>query len=309
MDFKHFGEFLKYARGFYNISQAELANDICSTRQLIRIENGEYNPSIYILHKLSNKLNMDLQEYYRIHFSTGSFLAYTYKNEFDNLLISKDYDDLGQLIKKIEDMGEFQEGENLQYVLYGKAVCSSKLDRDYVLSNNFCFKGLSIEDPEFDLASIKDKIYSNVGLTMINLMANNYNILKEKEKGFKIYEDLFTILENYITTMPFSMYQSLDFHKKLYQSTTHNLGVIFEKQGEYEKALDYINKGINLSLKENFMRFLPELLRQKSRLLLKIKNHKESYETYGICLSLFKLTRNIDEINNLEKEIKDAKFE
>ncbi len=214
MNFSHFGEFLKDIRTSNNISIERLAEGICSTRQLIRIENGENNPSLYILHNLSIKLNIDLQEYYRIYFYTGSFLAKRYIDNFNNLIISGDYNALRKLIQEMKNMDEFKEGENFQYIFYGKALCSTHLDKDYSCSNDYCFKGLTIEDSDFNLDSIKNKIYSNVGLTMINLIAVNYSRLNQKDKSCKILEDLFNILDNQIFNSSFPMYRSLDFQKK-----------------------------------------------------------------------------------------------
>lgn len=309
MNFNHFGQFLKYIRTLNDVSIERLSEGICSTRQLIRIENGENNPSIYILHNLSIKLNIDLQEYYRIYFCTGSFLAKKYKDNFNNLIISGDYNALKQLVQEMEDMGEFQKGENLQYIFYGKALCSTHLDKDYSHSNDYCFEGLTIEDSDFSLDSIKNKIYSNVGLTIINLIAVNVSRLNKKDKSYKILEDLFHVLDNQIFNSPFPMYRSLDFQKKLYQSITNNLGVIFMDKGQYDKALNYISKGIELSLKESYMRFLPELLHQKSRLLYKMKDYEESRKSYEICLSFYKLSRKVEDLKDLEKEIEEKSFQ
>ena len=54
------------------------------------------------------------------------------------------------------------------------------------------------------------------------------------------------------------------------------------------------------------MRFLPELLAQKSRLLLKMDLKEESCENYKVCLSLYKICRNKDEAEIIEKEIEDS---
>ena len=136
-------------------------------------------------------------------------------------------------------------------------------------------KGLTVEDLDFSLDTIRHKIYSNVGLTMINLLAGNYTRLNEKDKSYKILEDLFSILDNQIFNSPFPMYRSLDFQKKLYQGITSNLGAIFMDKGQYDKALNYISKGIELSLKESYMRFLP-VIASKSRLLFRMEDYEES---------------------------------
>lgn len=48
MNYGHFGELLKEIRNSRGLTQEQLAENICSVRQLSRIESGENEPSIYI---------------------------------------------------------------------------------------------------------------------------------------------------------------------------------------------------------------------------------------------------------------------
>lgn len=305
MNYNHFGELLKEIRNSKSLSQEQLAENICSIRQLSRIESGENDPSIYILHSMSKKLNIDLQEFYRVYFTSGSFESYRLKLELGKLIKNKNNESLREFIAEIENMDIFQEGENLQYVLYGKAICSSHIDRDYRLSNKYCIKGITIENPNFNIYKMKVAPYSNIGLTIINLMASNFDKLGEKKLSAEVFKVLLNILESYILNSPFPMYRSLNFEKRLYQSSSCNLSILNMNDANYEKSLDYVDKGIDFSIKENHMRFLPELLAQKSRLLLKMDLKEDAYENYKICLSLYKLCRNYKEAQLIEKEIED----
>lgn len=306
MNYKHFGELLKDIRKSKDISLEQLADNICSVRQLCRIENGENNPSLYILHNFSKKLNIDLQEYYRIYFTSGSFEAYHTRSKINQLIRDNDLDQLKMLIDNVENGSEFKIGENRQYILYGKALCISYIEKNYLLSNEYLSEGLTIEDPSFNINTIKDKIYSNVGLTMLNLLASNYSKIGESNLSFTIFENVFSVLENHIFTSPFTMYRSLDFEKKLYQSSANNLSFLYMNKSQYKLALEYVDKGIKFSKKHNYMRFLPELLAQKARLLYKMDIQDESYEAFKDCLSLYRLLREDDSIKALEDEIKNT---
>lgn len=305
MKYNHFGELLKEIRMSNNLTLKELADDICSIRQLSRIENGESNPSIYILHNLSGKLNIDLQEYYRIDFTSGSFKTYNLRLKIGDLIAQGKDESLKKLISELEDKEEFIEGENRQYILYGKAICSTYLDKDYNLSNKYCLKGIFIEDPSFNIDNMQNDLYSNISLTLINLMAGNFDRMGKKEISAKVLKKLMIILDNYILNNPFPMYRSLDFEKKLYQSTSCNLSKIYMYNKKYEESLVYVDKGISFSIKENYMRFLPELLAQKSRLLLKMGCKDEASETYNMCLNFYKLCRSQEEIQFIKKKMKD----
>lgn len=306
MEFAHFGELLKEVRISNNMTLEQLSDGICSIRQLSRIESGNNNPSVYILHNISKKLNIDLQEYYRIYFTSKSFLAHNLKSQLSLLILNSDLDELKKLLTKIENMDEFQEGENRQYVLYGKAICSTHFYNDYYQSNVYCFEGLSIEDPNFSIDLIQNKLYSNVGLTMINLLASNYNSMGEKEKGFNIIESLFSILDNFIFKTTLTMYQSMDFEKRLYQSTSYNLSVLYMNKTQFDKSLEYVEKGILFSKEKNYMRFFPELLAQKSRLLFKMGFKDNSYSLFNDCLSFYRMFRKKKDIEKLEIEIQNT---
>lgn len=308
MNYNHFGELLKEIRTMNNMTLDQLAEGICSTRHLSRIERGENNPSLYIIHNISKKLNIDLQEYYRIYFCSGSFIAYDFKSKFEQLLENSNIIGLKELIARIEKIDEFQTGENRQYVLYGKALYSSYLDSNYTLSNNYCVEGIQIENSSFqlDMGILENRLYSNVGLTMINLIGGNYNRMGEKDKAFNLSENLFLLLDYHIFHTPYTMYRTLDFEKRIYQSICYNLSTLCMKKSLYDKSLEYVNKGILLSKKENYMRFFPELLAQKSRLLYKMGSFDESYNAFKDCLSFYRICRNEDETKKIKEEIENT---
>lgn len=305
MNYNHFGELLKEIRTSNNLTLDELSNDICSTRHLSRIESGESNPSVYVLHHLSKKLNIDLHEFYRIVFTSGSFENQKIKLKIRQLIAKGEDDTLEKLIYELETNKDFKEGENLQYILYGKAICSAYIHKDYEQSNLYCLEGIYIEDPDFNIETIDNNLYSNVALTLINLMGSNYAKMKKDKISIQIFEKLMIILDNYILNNPFPMYRSTDIEKKMYQVTSFNLSKLHISNKNYEKSLKYVNKGINFSIKENYMRFLPELLAQKSRLLFEMGQVQESKESYEICLNLYKLCRTQEKIHEIENEIKE----
>ena len=67
----------------------------------MRIENGENNPSLYILHHLSIKLNMDLQSIIGSIFVQVLF-PHSYKDKLENLIMMQDHNSIRQLIQEIE---------------------------------------------------------------------------------------------------------------------------------------------------------------------------------------------------------------
>jgi transcriptional regulator with XRE-family HTH domain len=305
MNYNHFGELLKELRLSRNLTLDQLSEGVCSSRQLSRLEKGEFNPSIYILNQLSYKFNIDLQEYYKITFCDQTFQAYNYKFQCEQAIINCDVMLLRKLIEIMETLQEFQSGENLQYIFYGKALCSSLIDKNYIQSIQYCNSGLLIEDSSFTINTMKYKIYSNVGLTLINCIAGNYSSLHNNTQALKILEDLYLIMHDQINNTPFKMYLSSSFNKKLYQNTTYNLSIAYMNLEQFDKSLDYTEEGISYSLKENYLRFLPELLYQKMRLLYIMEKYSEAKDVYPIYQSFYQLCRSKEENEKHKIEIKE----
>ena len=59
------GDIIKEQRTMNNMSRQTIAEGICSEKYIYLIERNERNPSAYILDQLSEKLGIDLFEYYQ----------------------------------------------------------------------------------------------------------------------------------------------------------------------------------------------------------------------------------------------------
>jgi len=79
----YIGTIIKKIRTNQSITQKQLSKDICTDRQLSRIENNESCPSAYILQELSYRLNNNLSEYIKY---SDCPSGYEVKNEIDHLM-------------------------------------------------------------------------------------------------------------------------------------------------------------------------------------------------------------------------------
>ena len=82
MNYEHFGNLLQELRLKYNMSREKLAQNICTPKQIYRIEKGDSEPSIYLLHQLSIKFNLDLNEYYKNYFTFNTIIGLEGIREF-----------------------------------------------------------------------------------------------------------------------------------------------------------------------------------------------------------------------------------
>ncbi len=300
MSYEHFGNFLRELRESRNLTREQLAQNICTPKQIYRIEKGEYEPSLYLLNQLSIKFNLDLNEYFKMYFSSNTIVGFEGIKQINSAIEHNDIKSLKSLIENYEKLEDFKHGENLQHILYGKALCSAIMDGDYKLSLIYCMKGILIENPCFSIDKIRESTYSNVGFSLIHCISCNYLSMNQTKTGIQILYELLYVLENYILNSPYSMYQASQFSKKIYQNTLYNMSLHLLKSGDVKNAHYYVNKGIDFSLKEYNLRFLPELIYMKFKLLYYEQEYEEAKKYYNRIISLY-------EITNQEVKVKEFK--
>lgn len=304
MEYEHFGILLKELRKKFNMSREELAQNICTPKQIYRIEKGNSEPSVYLLHQLSIKFNLDLNDYYKMYFTRNTLAGLIGIDSFNNVLINDDIHLLKPLIDKYEILEDFKAGENLQHIYYGKALCAALLDSDYKKSLEHCYEGIRVERPEFSIYNISENMYSNVGLTLLNCISQNFFAMNDYDKGMNVLNGLLTVIESFVIESPYPLFHGSQFSKKIYQVTLYNMGCHLFEHGEYQKALDYVEKGISFSLKEYNFRYLPDLLFMKFKLFYYAQNYDEAKEYYQQAFSLYKLTAKQSTLDELDRSTK-----
>lgn len=303
MSYEHFGILLRELRESRSFTREQLAQNICTPKQIYRIEKGEYEPSLYLLNKLSLKFNMDLNEYYKMHFSNHSILAYEGIERINNALDANDIHEVYNLVSKYKDNKDFKHGENLQHIYYGQALCAALLEKNYNLSLEYCMKGILIENPDFTIETISECTYSNVGIALINCISKNYFAMNQPEVGIKIITNLLYVLEYYVLNSPYPIYQCTEFTKKIYQGILYNLCLYLFEIDDKTNALSYVNKGIEFSKKEYNIKYLPELFFVKFRLLYHIDNIADAKIYYRQTKNLLEITGQNIKLQELEQTI------
>lgn len=299
-----FGALLKEIRKTNNMTQADACKDICSLRQYVRIENNISEPSMYLVQLLSHRLNYDLIAYYKLIYCDQTLQANTIKTEADVLIIGGQYDELEKLVNRIEYYPEFKKGENLQFIYYYKSLCAHG-KKDYNQAVQYCINGLRIEDPSFSKNHLYGKISSCVGLNLYHNLGYYLNESGKLDLSFDIWNKILIDIEKKMA-LNFSYYQSsIEFVKQLYLSTSYNIGILKTGLEEYRIALDYFEKGIVFANKHNCSYCLTIIVRQKMRVLYTLKRYDEARASYDICMGLYLLQGDINELKSCEQIMKE----
>ena len=304
MKYEHFGNLLQELRVKYNMSREKLAQNICTPKQIYRIEKGYSEPSIYLLHQLSIKFNLDLNEYYKMHFTSNTIVGLEGINSINAAIEHQDIKLIKSEIEKYEKLEDFKHGENLQHIYYGKALCSALLDKNYNTSLDYCYKALQIECPDFNIENISENMYSNVGICILNCISQNFFALDQYDIGIKVLTGNLRVLETFIIDSPYPLFQATQFSQKVYQLVLYNMAVHLFEHDEIEDSFIYIEKGISYSLKVYNMRNLPDLIFMKFKILYSLKDYEKAKEYYDHTLSLYKITDNKTSLTELESSAK-----
>lgn len=110
------GEVIRQQRNLKEMTQRELAEEVCSTKYIYLIENNKRNPSAYILNQLSKKLNIDLFEYYQYLEFQDTTLVVEYKKTFDKYIQLGDIKQLKKEALNAAQLEDFKQ-EPLSYDL------------------------------------------------------------------------------------------------------------------------------------------------------------------------------------------------
>jgi transcriptional regulator with XRE-family HTH domain len=295
------GEIIREIRKVRKMTQEQLAKNICSRREIIRIERGQHEPSPHLITSLSQKLNFDLQScYLKLTFGT-SLESYTLKLSLYSAIENQDISSIIDLISKVEALDEFKEGENLQLLYYAKALYYSSFKNNFDASNTYCLLGIQVDNARFSLETMDLRNLSHESYVLLNILGYNYMHLEKYNIACKIYEELLNILRTYPILSYNPYYKYSDSDRSLFQIICLNLSTVKYKIQNFEEALNFITEGIDFALKQHSLKLLPQMLIKKFCILCNLTRFEEAKIIYTECYYLLKLTSE----ENLLWELKD----
>lgn len=307
MDKLHIGEVISHLRKKHNLTQQQLADKICSREYLCKLEKGAFFPTIYTLDLLSKRLNENIYEFYQEierHNDLETHLKIQQINEFIAQGSDKDLE-LRRLIAEYENLPTFKSGESLQFIYYSKAICSYYLDKDYNEAIDFSFKGLCVYKKDFKLKNWTDYIYTNVELTLINLMASSYCRSADSDTGLSIYYDMLKYLEKYLSRSLYDIHSTGHFYINLYTNVAYNTSNNLIAHNKYTDALKIVDNAINISIRTKYMNVYPSLLKNKFMILYMLEDYENAKKYYNKALIYFEDMLSNDDLTELIKMAKE----
>ncbi|MFJ8367183.1 helix-turn-helix domain-containing protein [Bacillus cereus] len=270
MEFNDLGITIKELRIKKNISQSDLCHGICSQSQISKIEKGMIYPSSILLYQLSERLGIDPNNIFALTQNKRLKYVENVKHVIKDCLKQKQYKELYEIVKKEKNLNNFQTKEDKQFLIWHEAIAIFMVDKSIKTALDFLNNALKLTLTNSDFLSERE-------IDIMQTMAIFYAENKEYEKSINIFKRCLT------------NFNKLDFpkDKEIKLKLMLNLAKCFDFTYQYEEAIKYIDKGIQLAINLNTLYLLGELFYLKGQCLLKMKQHNVEDVIYNWKKALF----------------------
>ena len=287
MEFNDLGITIKELRIKKNISQSELCHGICSQSQISKIEKGVIYPSSILLYQLSERLGVDPNSIFAL--TQNKKLKYTenVKYVIRDCIRQHQYKELYEIVTREKYTNNFQTKEDKQFLIWHEAIAIYCVNNSTKVALTLLNNALKLTVTNIDFLSERE---IDILHTMAILHAEN-----------KEYKKSITILKRCLNN-----FNKLDFprDKEIKLKIIYNLAKNLSYTYQYEEAIKYIDKGIQLAINLNTFYLLGELYYGKGSNLLKLKQYNEEDVANNMKKSLFifELTKNEKKLQIIKEE-------
>lgn len=254
------GTIIREFRKSKGITQFELADGICSKDYIYAIEKGKYDPSPYILERLSSKLGVDLLDYRNELIKHNSIETHNMYLQLNNYLYTDSTQELINFIPICENNPDFDSGDLYIFLLYCKA-CIAFDNSDFDTCLDYCQQGLNTLG--LDLFNTENILFnlSNEAVLIIRLYAIALHSLNRITEAKKIYLLIYKHYKFVLNRPIYELNKTIHFQVVTFLIISYNLALIYTDEQNYKKAEPIIIKSLELIKKTKSVHMMiPHLL-------------------------------------------------
>lgn len=270
------GAKIKSKRLAKKLTQAELAADICTQATISNLENKDRLPTISVLLKITDRLDMEFSEVYA--YTSGKSANHT------------------QIYQKIRDLCRIQKHQEA-YDLITTTIQLDQLETNSDIKRYYYYLGITgiigygkISDGIYyfnqALSKKENEQIDYLDISALNGLAIAYDIKNEDDKALNYYQQSLKKLEA-LPLLIESIKDKIEIAKVYY-----NTAKFYSKIEDYSKAIELCTSGIKLLQNENLTYYLDYLFYEKGFNLLKIKKIDEAEKYYLYAFILADIHRN-----------------
>lgn len=278
------GEILRYYRCQKELSQEQLAEGICDRKYISNIELGKQIPTLDIINQLSLKLGINLYETYALmlrHHDIDTHKKIELLNQHFN---HKNIPKLGDLISQYETLPAFSYGEPFLHLQYAKALYTAWSRQQYQEAIDIALKAFSEYKP-FDINNtLEYRLFSNIELNLIKLIAINYCRIDNKAEGKKYFDFLYKYIRLLFNQSHYATNRNNRFELHFSSNLVYNYFLFFKDEADFEYKIIDETLALLKSLHSNYM--LCELLLCKTYLQISSNDATSAQSTYQLAHAL-----------------------
>lgn len=291
------GEIIKEKRNELGLTQADLCEGICEPITISRLERNKQTPSRNIVRALLQRLGLPDDRYFAV--VTGKeiqlnklhneIVAYNVQfdkaNENEKKIIRKNalkaFSELEKIIDKDDTI-------SLQLLERSRVIIGTD-ERVYTYSEKIALleSALKITQPRFKMDKISNGYYSVEEVKIINHIALLYSADGKHSKAISIWEQLIEYHKKYNNIIITVIAQK----SLILTGYSRELAVI----GDFEKAIEYAQQGIDICIKYEIFHNLSALLMILAECKFKTGITDESKQLFTESYYLCKVVK--DDIN------------
>jgi transcriptional regulator with XRE-family HTH domain len=257
IDFK-IGPQLKAIRCAKKMSQPYVSNGICSINTLVRIEANTQSPSFELLFALVNRMGISIDTLIMLAKYERHEFYYTVKNDIENALAQTKWTELKDLVKLITaDIYDALPVAEQQFIDIIKVEVAKFVDHDYEYAHELA---------QTTLAKTYNK--RTIGFHSPEEM-RLLNIILQFDRSTQHVERVLEALA-WIEEQPEVLRDKYSWVLLLTGLMAYNY-----ETNNWQETLQYAEKGYNLAVKQNMLRFIPNFLFGQGMSLYQLKEEME----------------------------------
>ncbi len=309
------GEIILRLRKGRLLSRRSLAEHICSTKHLERIEKGLHSPSVFLFERLLERLGQQPDKYIYTFANINDRAIYTQTCRLRALMdmyVNKSFEaevcKLEQLVwQRIKPSQtslnqDFSDNFILQFLLLCKARLKIILYNDVESGLDICLDAIKLTIPNFSITSLSclsEALLFSDEIYIINMIAQTY-FAKNPQLTIDILKEIKLNIERS------QVEHTLEF--RLYPIILYNLSKAFGLTNDHKEELDTCELGIKSCVAQRSLHRLPQLYFNKAFALQELQQFSAARENFKISLTLAEIMGDKDLIQAISEYINTINY-
>ncbi|PBB07052.1 MULTISPECIES: helix-turn-helix domain-containing protein [Salimicrobium] len=285
--YENTGEKIRELRKQTGMSQAFLANKVCSQSEISRIERGLNEPSYQMLWAIAKKFDVDINYFLDEHSKEREDYFQEVKELLEEARRDRDYSLIEEIVDQESKNPLLQKGHRHKYLKWHKAMTVYHLHKDAAGAVSLFMDCLSNGDLDLLITELDMNVLNSIGI-----VKRNEGELKEAvyylEKALRILKRMASLKKERIV-------------RKVY----YNLSKVHSDLGEYKLSAGYCEKGLALCLSEEDMFLFAEFHYQLGRNLLLLGDEEEGLRYWEKTRTIIELQQKKNLLKFIESEIEN----